>query len=130
MFRLVKVINSHTQCETHMLERNPSTYFGAGCALTGTTGYATSTSANSCPDYISAAAVTNSNKKKIPAILVTEDMVFKVEYTGALSPAMGMAVGLTTIDNKMDAVTYNSSGKGSIIGIDDDSKFVYVKFRK
>jgi len=61
---------------------------------------------------------------------VTENMIFKVEYLDTVTPIMGLRVGLASHKNPMDAVKYSASGKGVIIGIDDDPKFVYVRFVK
>ena len=47
-----------------------------------------------------------------------------------MAPYVGMSVGLATRVSKMDAVTYNTNGKGTVIGISDDAKLVYVRFRK
>ena len=130
MFRLVKVINSNTQCETHFLSFDPSTEIGAGCAVSAASGFAESPTATSSPDYVSLSSTDIADTNKIPAILVTEDMIFRVEYTGSIAAVMGMNVGLATKENKMDSVTYNNSGKGTIVGLDDDKRFVYVRFRK
>ena len=82
------------------------------------------------PDYISLSGNEDAPGDTVDAMFVTEDMVFKVEYTGAAAPYVGMSVGLSTSKYKMDSVTSNTSGKGSILGLDDDKKLVYVRFRK
>ena len=130
MFRLVKVLNGNNQCEIQQLSNNSSVATNLGCALLCTNGNVATPTANVAPDYISMGAPISSKSKKINAMLVTEEMVFKVEFTGTTKPAVGMAVGLSTKEHKMDSVTYNANGKGNIIGIDDDSKLVYVRFRK
>ena len=130
MFRLVKVLNGNNQCEISKLDYSESAVIGPGCALTCTNGTANLASSTAMPDYISLTGNIDEARKKIDAMLVTEDMIFKVEYTGSSIPQIGMAVGISTSKNKMDSVTYNSSGKGRIIEIDDDQKMVYVKFRK
>lgn len=130
MFRLVKVLNSNTQCETQLIKCNSSHIVGRGCALTLTSGVASPPAATSAPEFISLASNAELEDTKVPAMIVTEDMVFKVEYNGNVTPTVGMTVGLGTIEYKMDSVTYSSNGKGTVIGIDEDKRFVYVKFRK
>lgn len=131
MFRLVKVLNGNNQCDVTKLKFAQNTVIEKGCALTCNAGNAvTATSATSIPEFISLTGNTDTPCKKIDAIIVTTDMVFKVEYTGSMTPNMGMSVGLSTLNSKMDAVTYNSNGKGTIIGLDDDKKLVYVRFHK
>lgn len=130
MFRLVKVLNGNNQCEISRLDYADSTVIGPGCALTCSSGALTLASGTAMPDYISLTGNIDEPRNKIDAMLVTEDMIFKVEFTGTTPPLMGMNVGISTIKNKMDSVTYNSSGKGRIVDIDDDRKLVYVKFRK
>ena len=80
-----------------------------------------------CPEYISLGV--NEDSDSVNAIVVTEDMIFKVEYVGTTQPLIGMSVGLSNHTGKTDAVTYNTSGKGKIVEIDDEN-FVYVRFRK
>lgn len=130
MFRLVKVLNGNNQCEISKLDYSASDTIGPGCALICASGVATIASSTVMPDYISLTGNIDEARKKIDAMLVTEDMIFKVEYTGSTVPLIGMSVGISTSKNKMDSVTYNSSGKGRIVEIDDDQKMVYVKFRK
>lgn len=130
MFRLVKVLNGNNQCEISRLDYAESAVIGPGCALTCTSGALALASSTAMPDYISLTGNIDESRSKIDAMLVTEDMIFKVEFTGTTPPLVGMSVGLSTTKNKMDSVTYNSSGKGKIVDIDDDRKIVYVKFRK
>lgn len=130
MFRLVKVLNGNNQCEISKLDYTTSSVIGPGCALTCTNGIAGLASSTAMPDYISLTGNIDEARKKIDAMLVTEDMIFKVEYTGSTVPLIGMSVGISTGKTKMDSVTYNSSGKGRIVEIEDDKKMVYVKFRK
>ncbi len=130
MFRLVKVLNGNNQCEISKLNYSESLVIAPGCALTCTNGIATLASGTAMPDYISLTGNIDEARKQIDAMLVTEDMIFKVEYTGTTTPQIGMSVGLATGKTKMDSVTYNSSGKGRIVQIEDDQKMVYVKFRK
>lgn len=130
MFRLVKVLNSNNQCEVSRLKFASTASFGPGCALTCSTGTLTSPTNTMMPDYISMNGVNDVEGDTVDAMFVTEDMVFKVEYTGSSVPYQGMAVGLSTGKYKMDSVTSNSNGKGVILAVDDDKKLVYVRFRK
>ena len=130
MFRLVKVLNSNNQCEVAKLKFNASANITPGCALSCSSGSLTHSANTSMPDYISLSSNNDPSIKTIDAMFVTEDMVFKVEYVGNTEPYVGMGVGLATKKNKTDSVTYNSSGKGVILGVDDDKKLVYVRFRK
>ena len=131
MFRLVKVLNANNQCETVKLNSNASLQVGKGCGLTYTNGALAFPTAAQAPDYI---ALIGSDEidagEKIDVMIVTENMVFKVEYTGSTAPYVGMSVGLSNGKYKMDSVTSNTSGRGSILALEDDKKLVYVRFRK
>ena len=129
MFRFIKVLNGNAQADVHLLKCNSNT-FVLGEALVCTGGLATSPSANAAPDYISLTRNYLTHHQKLDAIVVTENSVFKVEYTGTVTPYVGMPVGLSTYNSKMDAVTYNTNGKGIVLKVSDDAKFVYVRFRK
>ena len=128
MFRLVKVLNGNNQYEAYRLGFVSNMVIEPGCALMCSGGNVAVPSATAMPNYI-ALSRNSYGKKKIEAMLVTEDMVFLVEFTGSVDPTIGMSVGLTTKTYKMDAVTYNSNGKGTIIGI-GDNRMVYVTFHK
>ena len=130
MFRLVKVLNANNQCSVARLKYNPNAVFGPGCALSCLSGTLSSTTNTAMPDYISLSGNEDAPGDTVDAMFVTEDMVFKVEYTGAAAPYVGMSVGLSTGKYKMDSVTSNTNGKGSILGLEDDKKLVYVRFRK
>lgn len=130
MFRLVKVLNGNSQADVHLLKCNINTAYTLGEALVCTSGTASSPSANSAPDYIALTRNYSIDNKYLDAQVVTENSVFKVEYIGTMAPYVGMSVGLATRVSKMDAVTYNTNGKGTVIGISDDAKLVYVRFRK
>lgn len=130
MFRLVKVLNANNQCSVAKLKYNPSSVFGAGCALSCLSGTLSTPANTAMPDYISLSGNENISSDTVDAMFVTEDMVFKVEYTGSTAPYVGMSVGLSNGKYKMDSVTSNSSGKGSILALEDDKKLVYVRFRK
>lgn len=129
MLRLIKILNSNNQFETVRLEYNYGANLGPGSALSCTIDGFNSAANTSMPEYV-ALSVSDIHSSKMDAILVTEDMVFKVEYLGSETPYIGMSVGLATHKYKMDAVTYNSSGKGTIIGVDDSKKLVYVRFHR
>lgn len=130
MFRLVKIINNNTAAETQLVPKKYDATYTRGEALISTNSGAAMPTATSSPDYIFISMNHDHNYNKINVQLVTEDSVFKVEYTGNVTPYKGMSVGLATHTLNMDAVTYNTSGKGTIMDIDDDKRFVYVRFRK
>ena len=130
MFRLVKVLNSNTQCSIARIKYNPSIAFGPGCPLSCLSGTLSTPANTSMPDYISLYGNEGIDSDSVDAMFVNEDMVFKVEYTGSSAPYVGMSVGLATGKYKMDSVTSNSSGKGTILAVEDDKKLVYVRFRK
>jgi len=130
VFRLVKVLNANNQCTVAKLKYNPSLVIGPGCALSCLSGTLSSAANTSMPDYISLEGNDDKTCDSINAMFVTEDMVFKVEYTGTTVPYVGMAVSLSTGKYKMDSVTNNSSGKGVILALEDDKKLVHVRFRK
>ena len=129
MFRLVKVLNGNNQHETHKIGYSDGIDITPGCALVCTGGKASFPTATAMPDYIALSPSGGSAINKIDAMLVTEDMVFLVELTGTLSPTIGTSVGLSTKTSKMDSVSYNSNGKGTIVGIGDHG-MVYVRFHK
>lgn len=130
MFRLVKVLNGNNQCEVQRIPNGSSITVSPGNALICSGGNAAVPGATVAPEYISMANSINPKSNKIDAMLVTEDMVFKVELTGTIAPTIGMSVGLSTHKSQMDAVTFNTNGKGTVIDVDDDGKTVYVRFRK
>ena len=129
MFRLVKVLNNNTQYELQALPYTTSTYISSGCALSYSDGKLLHTVASNSPDFISITA-SDHDPKKIQVMQISKDMIFKVEFVGSITPVLGMSVGLSTYKYKMDAVTYNTNGKGTIVALDDDNKFVYVRFYK
>ena len=130
MFRLVKVLNGNNQYETQKLTAGATTVIGPGCALSCQNGNLTTPTATAMPDYISITTSNGRSSKKVSVMLITEDMLFKVEYTGTTTPYVGMSVALSTKVYKMDSVTYNASGKGIVMDIEKDTGLVYVKFRK
>ena len=129
MFRLVKVLNGNNQCDVYKIKASPSANIKPGYALICANGMVTNATATICPEYIALGNDIN-DTERVNAMVITEDMIFKVEYTGATAPLVGMTVGMSNYTGKMDAVTYNTSGKGKIIAIDDNGSLVYVRFRK
>lgn len=129
MFRLVRVLNGNTQADIHILPNN-NYLFLQGEAVTVKDGKLISTTSSVAPDYMILSYKSHSRFKKVNAQIVNENSVFKVEYVGAIEPYLGMPVGISTFMVRSDAVTYNANGKGTVIGIDDDKRKVYVKFRK
>jgi len=129
MFRLVKVLNGNNQCDIFKIKSSVTASIIPGCALVCSNGALANATATVCPDYV---ALGKDTKEKgiIDAMVVTEDMIFKVEYTGTTTPLVGMTVGISNHKGKMDGVTYNTSGKGKIVAIDDGGTHVYVRFRK
>ena len=128
MFRLVKVLNGNTQHETLRMHADTTLDAKRGCALTSTNGKLTSPSSTSYPDFV-ALTGTDDAHGKLDVMMVTEDMVFLIELTGSTVPYVGMRVGLSNKFSKMDAVTYNSNGKGTVIDV-GEAGLVYLKFNK
>ena len=129
MFRLVKVLNGNNQYETHRIENTDSIEITPGCALSCSSGKLSIPSATTRPDYIALSESGHLFTNKIDAMLVTEDMIFLVEITGTHAPSIGTSVGLSSKNAKMDSVSYNSNGKGTIVGIGENDT-VYVRFHK
>lgn len=130
MFRLVKVMNGDNKFEATRIKYADNVNIEPGCALICTNGVLSAPASTSTPAYVSLSSNHDRRKRQIDAMIVTEDMVFKVEFTGSMTPQIGMIVGLSMINNKMDAVTYNTNGKGTIIGIEAENNMVYVIFNK
>lgn len=131
MFRLIRSLKGNHQCEIVKLNANGSLAVVYGSAVNGTSSGVAAPTATASPDFIVLDTVASGEQKKIDAIIVSEDMVFKVEYTGATPPYVGMSVGLSSLRGTMDAVTYNNSGKGTVIAVEEeDRKYVHVRFRK
>lgn len=130
MFRLVKVLNNDTKAEVQLIPAKEGIAYIKGEALSLSNGKATSTTATAVPEYIYLSRNYTSNVNKLEVMVVTEDSIFKVEYTGTLTPYLGMPVCLSTKIVRMDAVSYSTSGKGTIVGIDEEPGMVYVRFRK
>ena len=129
MLRLVKVLNGNTQFDVVRLKYNTGVNLGPGSAMTCSGGLYTALPNTDTPEFV-AIGITDIPFKRIDGITVTEDMIFKSEYTGSAVPYVGMPVGLSTHSYKMDAVTYNANGKGIVVGVDDNTKLVYVRFHR
>ena len=128
MFRLVKILGSSNVHENPVeLNSKINGAIAAGSAVSCTNNVLFNTAADAAPDYIfSRYSIANDKKLCYP---VTNDMIFKVEYDSAATPKIGMKVGITSVKNDSDAVTFNSSGKGVIVGIENPN-MVYVRFQK
>lgn len=129
MLRLVKILNSNNQYEVVRLKYNLQINLGPGSALGCTGGIFTTAMNTDMPAFV-ALGICDTQTDKMDAICVTEDMIFKTEYTGTATPYVGMIVGLSTHKYKLDAVTFNSNGKGIVVGVDDSKKLVYVRFHR
>ena len=129
MLRLVKVLNGNTQFEVVRLRYNTGVNLGPGSALSSSGGYFTALLNTDTPEFVGLSII-DTTTRKMDAITVTEDMIFKTEYTGTATPYVGMKVGLSTSIYRMDSVTYNANGKGVVVGVDDNTKFVYVRFHR
>ena len=130
MFRLVKVLNGNTQGEVRLVDSPKNALYLRGEAVISSSGSIATPTSISVPDYIYLSCNTTSHPDKVYVMLVTENSVFKVEYVGAIKPYVGMPVGLATHTYRMDAVTYNSNGKGTVLDVDETGEFVFVRFRK
>lgn len=130
MFRLVKRLNGNTHCENVKLRVGTPFDIRFGDALSCVNGVIAPPAVSSSPDYISMLDLQKASSSYIDCMVVTEDMVFLVEYQGATPPVMGMTVAIANSGNKRDRVSFNANGKGTIIGISDNKELVYVVFRK
>ena len=129
MFRLVKVLNGNTQADIHLIP-DPDTSFSLGNAVVCHNNKTEKVPATGLPEYIILGRNYVTHKGFVAAQLITEDSIFKVEYTGSVKPYVGMPVGISTYITGSDAVTYNINGKGSVTRVDNNSGLVYVRFRK
>ena len=128
MFRLVKMLSNDSISENVFelnVKMNGTPILGS--ALSCTNNILSCAASDAFPDYILKASP--ENKSTFCCSMVTDDMVFKVEYTSAMAPKIGMKVGITDKNGPSDAVSYSSSGKGIIIGV-INKNMVYVKFQK
>lgn len=128
MFRLAKML-SNSSINENVVELNikvngtPS----IGSALSCNNNILSCSASDAAPDYILKAS--SPNKSSYCCSMVTGDMIFKVEYSSAMAPKIGMKVGITDKYGSSDAVAYSSNGKGIIVGI-INKNMVYVKFQK
>ena len=130
MFRLVKVLNGNNQYESTKIPFTAGTVIEKGCPLVCTAGKAAVPGGSAVPEYVALSDSATSKDGMVDVMIITEEMVFRIEYTGTITPLPGMAVAMANLKSKMDAVTFNTNGKGTIVGFDDDKKCVYVRFRK
>lgn len=128
MFRLVKSLSNDSISE-NVVEMNVKINGSPiiGSALTCTNNILTTTNADAAPDYILKSSQKSNGTKCCST--VTSDMIFKVEYISAMTPKIGMKVAIADKDGTADAVSYNSNGKGVIVGI-VNKNMVYVRFQK
>lgn len=127
MFRLVKTLGGNVcnNLVTFYEKVNGAPIIGS--VVTCTNNVATNTAADGTPDYVYK-GLTISGKAHLLS-QITNDMIFKVEYVSAMMPKIGMKVSIADYKGKSDAVTYNSSGKGVIVDV-ENKKMVYVRFQK
>ena len=130
MLRLVKVLNGNLQYEVVSLKPDTSVTVLPGSALLLVDGVLIKANETSMPDYIAITGNEDTDCKKINAVMVTENMVFKTEYEADKKPYIGMKVGLCGANGVADTVTYNENGKGTVLGIEDGETLVYVKFHR
>ena len=128
MFRLAKVLSSNLQYEVATLKNTDHIPADAGCALICTGGTVAPATRTSMPEYISFGYPDEDDRTTVTAMLVTENMIFKAEYTGDVKPYIGMTVGLSTSDCEMDSVCPDKNGKGTVLGTDENQNLVYVRF--
>ena len=128
MFRFVKTLSGGNVHENiNELDVKISGSIIQGSAVSCANNVLTNTSADGIPDYIFQRYSMSKGLKICQTI--TNDMIFRVEYTSSTTPKIGMRVGLSNHLGVADAVAYNSSGKGLIIGIENPN-MVYVRFQK
>ena len=132
MFRLARMLNtSNITEETVKLQKSPSLAVSAGTALTINLGTLSTATYDAFPDYILTKDTKDESSTKVLAYHVTENMVFKVDYTNAIPPKLGMKVGIYSLpDCPSGAVGFNTNGKGMIVDIEPGGKKVYVRFSK
>lgn len=128
MLRLVKVLNSNLQYEVVTLKNTDNIPLDMGCALICVNGTVAPAQCASMPEYISFGHPNDDDYTTVTAMLVTENMIFKTEYTGDTKPHVGMTVGLSKYVYEMDSVCPNKNGKGTVLGVDENNGLVYVRF--
>ena len=128
MFRLVK--NNYAGNNAPRYEK----FSSVGCSFVPKAGAAVDRNGNSLlmatyfPRYIVAKDYPPTGQDSYLCYEVTEDMVFKVNFIGEGTPAVGKQVGLARAGALMDSVTLNDEGCGRIVGLDENPNYVYVKF--
>ena len=128
MFRLAKVLNSNFQYEVATLKNTDNIPADAGCALICVGGVIAPATCTSMPEYISFGNPNEDDCTTVTAMLVTENMIFKTEYTGDVKPYIGMTVGLSKSVCEMDSVCHDKNGKGTVLDVDESNHLVYVRF--
>ena len=128
MFRLAKVLNSNFQYEVVTLKNTDNIPADAGCALVCVDGVIAPAMCTSMPEFISFGNPNEDDRTTVTAMLVTENMIFKAEYTGDVKPYIGMTVGLSKSVCEMDSVCPDKNGKGTVLGTDENQNLVYVRF--
>ena len=128
MLRLAKVLNSNIQYELVTLKNKSNTLVNSGCALICVDGSVAPATCASMPEYISFGHPNEDDHTTVTAMLVTENMIFKTEYTGDTKPYVGMTVGLAKSVCEMDSVCPDKNGKGTVLGVDESNGLVYVRF--
>ena len=130
MFRLAKVLNSNLQYEVVTLKNTENIPVEAGCAIICDGGAIAPATCTSMPEYITFVNPDEDNYTTVTAMLVTENMIFKTEYTGDTKPYVGMTVGLSKAAYEMDSVCPDKNGKGTVLSVDEKHNLVYVRFRR
>ena len=133
MFRLVKNIDSSSMCPEYVdvkASKLSSAYF-PGCAIVIKNNEAFTPQASDYPEFIATSSRSHHFlNQRVDAFHVTENMIFKIDYVSEIVPRVGIPVGLTTKISGMDAVEYNTNGKGRVVALDENGKYVYVKFHE
>ena len=128
MFRLVK--QNYAGNNAPRYEK----FSSVGCGFIPKAGAAVDRNGNTLimatyfPRYIVAKDYTLNSSDTYLCYEVTDDMVFKVNFIGEGTPALGKMVGVATSGTLIDAVKLNEEGCGRIVGLDENPDYVYVKF--
>lgn len=128
MFRLVK--HNYAGNNAPRYEK----FSSVGCAFVPKAGAAVERNGNKLieatyfPRYIVAKDYPPTGVDTYLCYEVTEHMVFKANFVGEGTPALGKMVGLASTGVLMDAVELNEEGAGRIVGLDENPNYVYVKF--
>ena len=128
MFRLIKTLGNSSINENVVelgIKVNGAPI--SGSAVSCTNNIISNTNSDAAPDYIFKSS--SASKSTVFCYSVTNDMIFKVEYTSAMTPKIGMKVGIADKNGASDAVAYNSNGKGIIVDV-INKNMVHVRFQK